>query len=125
MPLKEKQLWESYDQDQNKLAKFINDLSKLRTDGVNLSYKSLDVLAISSLKKQHNLIVQYIFESIDLVDTPICMEFINKHSEDENSISQLIVGTEYKKIYVLDENGYLPQQTFDLESVGTPCFIVT
>ena len=125
MPLKEKQLWESYDQDQNKLAKFINDLSKLRTDGVNLSYKSLDVLAISSLKKQHNLIVQYIFESIDLVDTPICMEFINKHSEDENSTSQLIVGTEYKKIYVLDENGYLPQQTFDLESVGTPCFIVT
>ena len=125
MPLQEKQLWESYDQDQNKLAKFINDLSKLRTDGVNLSYKSLDVLAISSLKKQHNLIVQYIFESIDLVDTPICMEFINKHSEDENSISQLIVGTEYKKIYVLDENGYLPQQTFDLESVGTPCFIVT
>ena len=125
MPLQEKQLWESYDQDQNKLAKFINDLSKLRTDGVNLSYKSLDVLAISSLKKQHNLIVQYIFESIDLVDTPICMEFINKHSEDENSTSQLIVGTEYKKIYVLDENGYLPQQTFDLESVGTPCFIVT
>ena len=125
MPLQEKQLWESYDQDQNKLAKFINDLSKLRTDGVNLSYKSLDVLAISSLKKQHNLILQYINESIDLVDTPICMEFINKHSEDDNSTSLLIVGTEYKKIYVLDENGYLPQQTFDLESVGTPCFIVT
>ena len=87
MPIQEKQLWESYDQDQNKLAKFINDLSKLRTDGVNLSYKSLDVLAISSLKKQHNLIQQYINESIDLVDTPICMEFINKHSEDENSSS--------------------------------------
>ena len=41
-----------------------------------------------------------------MLDNVVCLESIKRNSDDDYSVSSLVLGTELKKLYILDVNGY-------------------
>ncbi|KAL4426877.1 hypothetical protein ABPG74_008801 [Tetrahymena malaccensis] len=119
---KELEVWKQFQEGSKEVQlKMIDQWNKLRNEqNITLSSKALDVLIQTKAIKQQELIKQYLSGGVDMlsqVDTPTCLTKINTYQEGEAALSQLVVGTEYKKLYILDSSGMQIQKTYEIASV--------
>jgi Ciliary BBSome complex subunit 1 len=97
-------------------------LFSLRESGVQLSSISSELLSLETLPEQLQFARSNYTQLIQHQNYITCLSKVNKSLDEEKTVQLLIVGTESKDLYVLDNSGMaIKKKITGLKSV--PCFI--
>mmetsp|Transcript_76152 Transcript_76152/g.174445 ORF Transcript_76152/g.174445 Transcript_76152/m.174445 type:complete len:608 (-) Transcript_76152:73-1896(-) len=112
----EAEIWEAVAQDGMDYSHAVQRLGDARQDGIPLSSRSVELLALEDSDQQREFVEQN--KSVPLVQhTSItCMSVIKQQMDEPSAVSMLILGTESKNIYFLDPSGTRIVQKVDLDS---------
>jgi len=115
------ELWNKY-LEIDTLVDLIKGLQKLKADGIIMSYKSNDLLSCQNIDEQKQLFESY-KGLINIPNMPTCVQVIKCQNDEETALSNLILGTELRTLFVLDTQGTKIIKKFSLPS--TPVNILT
>jgi len=104
IPSAEVSIWDSIKSDSLSASAAVKKLCEARDAGVKLSARSVDLITLESEAAR----AAYVNEMKDILYTQstliTCMDTLNKDSEDFDSITLLVVGTESGQIFVLPQD---------------------
>lgn len=103
IPKEEAEIWSRFPEKEN-FVDLLKALNKIKAEGIDLSYKSNDLLSCQDFEEQKKLFESY-KELLTIPDMPTCIQVLKKQSEEETALSNLILGTELKSVLVLDSQG--------------------
>jgi Bardet-Biedl syndrome 1 protein len=103
------------------LAQAVEALTAVRDAGAALTTRSIDLINIESAEGQRALIASWQGAPLSEQTVITCMEVIKKNMEEDDALSQLVVGTESGAILVLDVAGAAVATRFQLPS--TPAYL--
>ena len=104
------------------MGDLLKALQKLKADGIILSYKSNDLLSCSDSDEQKQLFESY-KGLLNIPNIPTCVQVIKKTNDEETALSNLILGTELRTVFILDTQGTKIISKISLPS--TPVSILT
>mmetsp|Transcript_17466 Transcript_17466/g.38031 ORF Transcript_17466/g.38031 Transcript_17466/m.38031 type:complete len:600 (-) Transcript_17466:231-2030(-) len=119
----EAEVWADSKTDKSDPLKVVEDLLGLRDNGVSLSSRSLDLLAIdeNDTAARSAFIAEHRHQPLIQQTCITCMETIQKNMEEPDAVSCLVIGTERCQLLILDPSGTSVSHKVKLPAV--PVFI--
>lgn len=99
----------------------IERLAELREQRVVLTNRSVDLLALEDLDTQLEFIRDRVSKPFQQQTAITCMETLKLNMDDPTAVSLMVLGTENRKIFVLDSQGMRVVKKIELEA--TPSFM--
>lgn len=98
----EKQVWKEIKDGSVTTSQAYDKLSEARDGGITMSSRSLELLSVAEPEKQEAFVAKYKDQPLVQKTVITCMETVRKDSEDENSISRLVIGTENQTLLIVN-----------------------
>lgn len=98
----------------------ISLLAEARENGIVLSSRSADLIALESEDEREAFVEQKKDEEFSQQTLITCMEVLKKDSDEHDAVSLLIVGTEAGQVYVLQRNASDSAFTSKIDLPSTP-----
>lgn len=117
----EADVWARLDAGELGLADAIDELVAARDGGAALSARSVDLVSAEAAEEKAAVAEAWRGAPLAQQTVITCMEAIKKNMEDEDALSQLVVGTESGAVLVLDVAGVSVVSRFALPS--TPVYL--
>eukprot|EP00878_Enallax_costatus_P007416 GHUV01007766.1.p1 GENE.GHUV01007766.1~~GHUV01007766.1.p1 ORF type:complete len:464 (+),score=128.94 GHUV01007766.1:2271-3662(+) len=124
----EETVWKQLDSGELQSSQATQQLQQLQDSGIQLATRSMQLLSLTDAQAQQEFVQQNKGqEAAAAAGSPTgyvtCMDTVRKAKDEPDAVSQLVLGTEDKRILILNADGTAVDKSFSLPAV--PAFVAT